>query len=98
MGLYFSQRVLKHVRDNPGSTDPKEANFTLWITDIRNFTTLCEKSRLKEMFDLLSHAFGIQTEAAISNLMMAASSIFGEINSWLTGEPQSRNLILLIEP
>jgi adenylate cyclase len=66
MGLYFSPRVLEAVLANPGSMNPRRADVTLLLTDLRNSTPLAEKLGPKGMFDLLNRVFEAQTHAIMS--------------------------------
>jgi adenylate cyclase len=63
MGLYFSPRVLDAVLADPGSMNPRRADVTLLLTDLRNSTPLAEKLGPKGMFDLLNRVFEAQTTA-----------------------------------
>jgi adenylate cyclase len=63
MGLYFSPTVLEAVLADPGSMEPKNADGTLLLTDIRNFTPLAEMLGPQGMFELLNKAFEAQTNA-----------------------------------
>jgi adenylate cyclase len=66
MGLYFSPRVLDAVLADPGSMNPRRADVTLLLTDLRNSTPLAEKLGPKGMFDLLNRVFEAQTTAIMS--------------------------------
>ncbi len=66
MGLYFSPRVLDAVLANPGSMNPRRADVTLLLTDLRNSTPLAEKLGPQGMFDLLNRVFEAQTTAIMS--------------------------------
>ena len=66
MGLYFSPRVLEAVLADPGSMNPRRADVTLLLTDLRNSTPLAEKLAPKGMFDLLNRVFEAQTTAIMS--------------------------------
>ena len=66
MGLYFSPRVLEAVLADPGSMNPRRADVTLLLTDLRNSTPLAEKLGPKGMFDLLNRVFEAQTTAIMS--------------------------------
>ena len=61
MGLYFSPRVLEVVLANPGSMEPRRAEVTLLLTDLRNSTPLAERLGPKAMFELLNRVFEAQT-------------------------------------
>jgi adenylate cyclase len=63
MGLYFSPRVLDAVLADPGSMNPRRADVTLLLTDLRNSTPLAEKLGPQGMFDLLNRVFEAQTTA-----------------------------------
>lgn len=66
MGLYFSPRVLEAVLADPGSMEPRRAEVTLLLTDLRNSTPLAEALGPKGMFELLNRVFEVQTEAVMS--------------------------------
>jgi adenylate cyclase len=66
MGLYFSPRVLEAVLADPGSMNPRRADVTLLLTDLRNSTPLAEKLGPQGMFDLLNRVFEAQTSAIMS--------------------------------
>jgi adenylate cyclase len=66
MGLYFSPRVLEAVLADPGSMEPRRADVTLLLTDLRNSTPLAEALGPKGMFDLLNRVFEGQTKAIMS--------------------------------
>ena len=53
MSLYFSPRVLEVVLADPGSMNPRRAEVTLLLTDLRNSTPLAERLGPKGMFELL---------------------------------------------
>jgi adenylate cyclase len=61
MGLYFSPTVLEAVLADPGSMQPKHADVTLLLTDLRNSTPLAEILGPQGMFDLLNQVFEAQT-------------------------------------
>lgn len=63
MGLYFSPRVLEAVLANTGSMQPRRAEVTLLLTDLRNSTPLAEALGPRGMFDLLNRVFEAQTGA-----------------------------------
>ena len=65
LGRYFSPNVLKDVLQNPDAMQPREAELTVLLTDVRNFTTITEQSGTKRMFDLLNEIFEVETQAAI---------------------------------
>jgi adenylate cyclase len=66
MSLYFSPRVLEAVLADPGSMEPRRAEVTLLLTDLRNSTPLAEALGPKGMFELLNRVFEVQTEAVMS--------------------------------
>jgi adenylate cyclase len=63
MGLYFSPRVLDAVLADPGSMQPRRADVTLLLTDLRNSTPLAEALGPQGMFELLNRVFEAQTNA-----------------------------------
>ncbi len=63
MGLYFSPRVLEAVLADPGSMEPRRADVTLLLTDLRNSTPLAEALGPQGMFELLNRVFEAQTNA-----------------------------------
>jgi len=63
MGLYFSPRVLEVVLADPGSMQPRRAEVTMLLTDLRNSTPLAERLGPKGMFELLNRVFEAQTNA-----------------------------------
>lgn len=63
MGLYFSPRVLEAVLADPGSMNPRRADVTLLLTDLRNSTPLAETLGPQGMFELLNRVFEAQTQA-----------------------------------
>ncbi len=66
LGRYFSPRVLEEVLLNPNAVKPREAEITVLLTDLRNFTTITERFGTQRMFDLLNDVFEIQTGAVLS--------------------------------
>src|ERR1043165_6660474 len=66
MGLYFSPRVLEAVLADPGSMEPRRADVTLLLTDLRTSTPLAESLGPQGMFDLLNRVFEAQTKAIMS--------------------------------
>jgi adenylate cyclase len=66
MGLYFSPRVLEAVLADPGSMEPRRADVTLLLTDLRNSTPLAEALGPQGMFELLNRVFEAQTNAIMS--------------------------------
>ncbi|HME05630.1 MAG TPA: adenylate/guanylate cyclase domain-containing protein, partial [Bryobacteraceae bacterium] len=67
LGRYFSPNVLKDVLKNPDSMQPREADLTVLLTDVRNFTTITERYGTKRMFDLLNEIFEVETKAVIES-------------------------------
>ena len=63
MGLYFSPRVLEAVLADPGSMEPRRAEVTMLLTDLRNSTPLAELLGPQRMFELLNRVFEAQTAA-----------------------------------
>jgi adenylate cyclase len=63
MGLYFSPQVLEAVLADPGSMEPRRADVTLLLTDLRNSTPLAEALGPQGMFELLNRVFEAQTNA-----------------------------------
>lgn len=63
MSLYFSPRVMEAVLADPGSMEPRRADVTLLLTDLRNSTPLAELLGPIGMFNLLNSVFEVQTEA-----------------------------------
>jgi adenylate cyclase len=63
MGLYFSPRVLDAVLADPGAMQPRRADVTLLLTDLRNSTPLGELLGPQETFNLLNRVFEAQTGA-----------------------------------
>jgi adenylate cyclase len=66
LGRYFSPNVLKDVLKNPEAMQPREAELTVLLIDVRNFTTITELSGTKRMFDLLNEVFEIETQAVLA--------------------------------
>jgi adenylate cyclase len=66
LGRYFSPRVLEDVLCHPDVMQPREAEITVLLTDLRNFTTITERLGTQRMFDLLNDVFEIETGAVIS--------------------------------
>ena len=66
MSYYFSPRVLEEVLTNPGSMQPREAEVTVLLTDLRNSTPLAETLGPEGMFKLLNRVFEVQTTAIMS--------------------------------
>ncbi len=66
MGLYFSPRVLEAVLADPGSMQPRRAEVTMLLTDLRNSTPLAEVLGPQGMFELLNRVFEAQTNAIMS--------------------------------
>ena len=65
LGRYFSPRVLEDVLRNPDVMKPREAEITVLLTDLRNFTTITERLGTQRMFDLLNDVFEIETGAVL---------------------------------
>jgi adenylate cyclase len=63
MSLYFSPAVCEAVLANPGSMEPRRADVTLLLTDLRNSTPLAEALGPQGMFELLNRVFEAQTNA-----------------------------------
>ncbi len=66
MSYYFSPRVLEEVLSNPGSMQPRAAEVTVLLTDLRNSTPLAETLGPGGMFDLFNRVFEAQTGAIMS--------------------------------
>ncbi len=66
MGLYFSPRVLEAVLADPGSMEPRRAEVTMLLTDLRNSTPLAELLGPQGMFALLNRVFAAQTAAIMA--------------------------------
>jgi len=66
LGLYFSPGVIDHVLARPGALEPQEAQLTVLLSDVRNFTTLTECSTPPEVYHLLNQVFSIQTRCVHS--------------------------------
>ncbi|MEO5914045.1 MAG: adenylate/guanylate cyclase domain-containing protein [Luteolibacter sp.] len=66
MGLYFSPKVLEAVLADPGSMEPRRADVTLLLTDLRNSTPLAEALGPQGMFELLNLIFEAQTNAIMA--------------------------------
>lgn len=70
MSYYFSPKVLQGVMANPGSMEPQQAELTVLLTDLRNFTTLSEILGPREIrhpltnshFEKLTEAYQIAFE------------------------------------
>lgn len=65
MGHYFSPRVLQDVLANPGSMQPRRAEVTLLLTDLRNSTPLAELLSVERLFELLNKVFEVETAAVM---------------------------------
>ncbi|HWE50222.1 MAG TPA: adenylate/guanylate cyclase domain-containing protein, partial [Bryobacteraceae bacterium] len=65
LGRYFSPNVLRDVLKNPEAMQPREADLTVLLTDVRNFTNITERFGTKRIFDLLNDVFEIETRAVI---------------------------------
>jgi class 3 adenylate cyclase/CHASE2 domain-containing sensor protein len=66
MAMYFSPGVLEEVLKNPGAIEPREAELTVLITDLRNFTTITEHFGTPVIFNLMNRVFEIETRAVMS--------------------------------
>jgi adenylate cyclase len=66
MAMYFSPRVMEEVLRNPGALEPREAELTVLLTDLRNFTTITERFGTPVVFDLMNKVFEIETRAVIA--------------------------------
>jgi class 3 adenylate cyclase/CHASE2 domain-containing sensor protein len=66
LGRYFSPNVLKDVLKNPDAMQPRKAELTVLLTDVRNFTTITEQSGTEYMFNLLNDIFQVETQAVIA--------------------------------
>ncbi len=64
LGQYFAPGVLNTVLENPGRLEPKKAEITALMVDLRNSTSLTERLGADEMFDLLNKIFEVQIRAA----------------------------------
>ncbi len=65
LGRYFSPNVLKDVLKNPEAMQPREAELTVLLTDVRNFTNITEQFGTRRIFDLLNDVFEVETRAVI---------------------------------
>ena len=63
MQLYFSPGVIEHVLAKPGSLEPQEAELAVLLSDLRNYTSITERSRPQEVYDLLNRVYTIDTRA-----------------------------------
>ncbi|MEK7677401.1 MAG: adenylate/guanylate cyclase domain-containing protein [Verrucomicrobiota bacterium] len=63
--FYFSPGVIEHIVAKPGALEPQSAELTVLISDLRNFTSLTERSqeRPEVLYGLLNRTFSIQTQA-----------------------------------
>ena len=66
MAMYFSPRVMEEVLRNPGALEPREAELTVLLTDLRNFTTITERFGTPVVFELMNRVFEIETRAVIA--------------------------------
>jgi len=66
MAMYFSPRVMTEVLRNPGVMQPREAELTVLLTDLRNFTTITERFGTPVIFDLMNKVFEIETRSVIA--------------------------------
>ena len=89
LGRYFSPNVLEDVLKNPDAMQPREAYITVLLTDVRNFTTITERSGTKRMFDLLNDIFEVETRTAI-DLEGSMEHFVGDQFLAYWGAPQSQ--------
>jgi adenylate cyclase len=66
LGRYFSPNVLKDVLQNPEAMQPREAELTVLLTDVRNFTNITEQFGMHRVFDLLNDIFEVETRAVLA--------------------------------
>ena len=66
MGLYFSPRVLNDVLKNPGRLEPKRAEVTVLLTDLRNSTALAEQLGTQGILNLLNQIFTVENSAVFA--------------------------------
>lgn len=65
LGFYFSPSVLKQVTRNLDMIRPRGREVAVLLSDLRDFTTLCESGEVERVFELLNRLFAIETEAAL---------------------------------
>ena len=63
MQLYFSPGVIEHVLAKPGALEPQAADLAVLLSDLRNYTSITERSRPREVYDLLNRVYSIDTRA-----------------------------------
>ena len=61
--LYFSPGVIEHVLAKPGALEPQAADLAVLLSDLRNYTSITERSRPQEVYDLLNRVYSIDTRA-----------------------------------
>lgn len=66
MAMYFSPSVLEEVLKNPGAMEPREAELTVLLTDLRNFTTITERFGTPVIFDVMNRVFEVETRAVMA--------------------------------
>jgi adenylate cyclase len=66
MSLYFSPHIMEQVLKNPGSMEPQQAEITVLLTDLRNWTPIAELLGPPGMFQLLNQVFETQTRAILA--------------------------------
>ncbi len=62
---YFSVEVFREVLENPDSLEPKVAEITVLLSDVRDFTSIAEKHEVHEVFEYLNRIFEIETRCAL---------------------------------
>jgi len=67
LGPYFSPLVFREILNNPGKLEPKETELTVLISDLRNFTSLCEELDASLVFKNISRSFDIQAQSCLSH-------------------------------
>jgi adenylate cyclase len=65
LGRYFSPNVLKDVLDRPATIEAREAELTVLLTDMRNFTSITERCGARRIFELLNDVFEVETRAVL---------------------------------
>jgi class 3 adenylate cyclase len=66
MELYFSPGVIEHVLAKPGALEPQAADLAVLLSDLRNYTSITERSRPQEVYDLLNRVYSIDTRTVHS--------------------------------
>ncbi|MCH6257961.1 CHASE2 domain-containing protein [Puniceicoccaceae bacterium K14] len=66
LGAYFSPKVYQDILQRPGALEPRETKLTLLLSDLRNFTQICESIDSKIVFRNVSSLFEIQSEACLT--------------------------------